>query len=507
MLSACVTANATTGEQNAYAELCSSGAAEVSIIREPAEVSNINRSTKSILCIVPGDYSSAGAIKITSSGIKDKPRYLVYYDPDSMDHANNRKTVEQKYGNRAVISGLVFKSARNWIIDGITLITSADNIQPLIYFPAGSKSNSIVFKNMLLEGGGGGAGQVYIGNDNDNISLVSSVLRNTRPIAHKDSHCIKINGSSRNVISKNEIYNCAGDGIQISHDGSPGTKITDNDIYLTRQIYSDCKGNPDSDGNCACAENAVDIKGATKSPDPAPPGEWLTISGNRMWGFKRTDVLCGGSGDAGNAIVIHYDPSDYIMISDNIIHHSHNGITVSSYNSKGSPDGTDHVSIINNTFYSIHDLKNKGSALNLGKASRYEAYFNTIIDTDQYITMGKKPGSWNEFMCNVLINAGASSGAWGKTSIVNLNSYYNSEVNKFDKNYIYFSDVAHAKNTQLCFDQRRLTARETFCIPDALTTDESPHKRQCTVSNATLRRNIGVDDRMINEYHKTNNSF
>jgi len=493
---------ANTNQQNNidYMQLCASESDEVLVIRKPADFSGVNRNTKRIICVTPGDYRSRGTIIIMSSGTKELPRYLVYYDPELLQTEAVKHPVYQQQKKRVILSGLRFNYAKHWVVDGISLKPVSGKSGSLINFPAGLAARSVTLKNLLIEGGGGGAGQIYIGSTNNNITIVGNVLRNSKPIAKKDSHCIKINAAKNIIISQNEIYNCAGDGIQVSHDGSPGTKIMNNDIYITTDLYSDCKGTLTTKGACACAENAIDIKGATAADEPAPSSEWLMISDNRMWGFKRTDISCGGTGDAGSAIVIHYDPSDYIMIENNVIHHSQHGITVSTHNKGLSSDGTDHVSIINNTIYSIHNPDNKGSALNLGKAFRYEVYFNTIIETDRYLTMGKKPGAWNEFRCNVLIDAGYSLGEWHSTSIVDRNAYFNTTIIQSDNNDLYFSDAKLSQNTELCFVQRRLTAGETLCVPYAVTTDMSPHKKQCTPKNTILRHGIGVDNRALSEY-------
>ena len=485
-----------------YLHICESESADVKVIGKIADFKDISKTTQSIICVKPGDYRNAGIISISSSGTKDRPRYLVNYNLEMLEDGVTNRPVNQPIINQVILSGLNFRTARHWVVNGITLKPVSDNPRPLIKIPAGSESSSIILKNLLLEGGGGGAGQIYIGRSNKDITITASVLRNSRPIAGRDSHCIRIDGARNILINQNEIYNCAGDGVQVASNGSPGTKITNNDIYITSDLYSDCKGKLRRDGLCACAENAIDIKGATTAQDPAPASEWLTIFGNRMWGFQHTDKLCGGTGDNGSAIVIHFDPSDYILIEKNVIHHSNQGITVATYNKDLNPDGTDHVSIISNTLYSFHNRNKKSSALNLGKTLRYEVYFNTIVDADRYLTMGKTPGAWNEFRCNVLIDAGVSTGAWSPTSIIDRNTYYNTKFNQNDKDKLYFTDAKLSRNLKLCFDQRRLTGNETFCIPYGETTDTSPHKNRCTASNTKFRSNIGVDNRDLNEYDR-----
>ena len=101
----------------------------------------------------------------------------------------------------------------------------------------------------------------------------------------------------------------------------PGTVIENNDLYLTRALYTDCSGNPvydamgglidattDEDRLCSISENAMDFKAGGWLPleDVTDPGNWpffdaaevktaaedqVQVLRNRMWGYRQSDPM------------------------------------------------------------------------------------------------------------------------------------------------------------------------------------------------------------------------
>ena len=258
-------------EISADSSLCNSKRSDLKLIRSDADWRFLNDPRYRVFCVTPGNYLGVGRINLVKSGTAANPRYLLLDGTDA-DHPATMTEDE-----RAVVAGLKIEGAW-WTIDRLAIRGAGVLV-------AISGSNNVL-KRSLIEGGGGGAGQINLGTGNGTV-LQDNVLRNTNRKPDSDFHCIKAPQFTRDVrIIGNEIYNCGGDGLQIYR--SAGMIIADNDFYITPEIYSDCNGNLDQSGECACAENAIDIKGTIDKSDPEP-GDWVRIVNNRFWGFRKTD--------------------------------------------------------------------------------------------------------------------------------------------------------------------------------------------------------------------------
>ncbi len=444
----------------------------VAFISSNSDWDRINDPSKRVFCVEPGNYTAKGKIVLTASGASGNERYILYRDPARPN--DDTHPVDMASANRVVVARIDIDGGDYWVIDRIAVDARFGGSS----FKNNAQHN--ILNRMLIENANGGL--LFIRASNNTVQ--NSVLRKIAPAPRKDRHCILTEGQLSNIrIVNNEIYDCAADGVQ-SVGQIEGGIIANNDIYLTSALYSDCNGNLNTSGDCACAENAIDIKSVTDSVSP-PQSKWLMIIGNRMWGFRRTDKACGGTGDAGHVIVTHNAEADYTLILNNIIMNAPRGFTVAN-------TGPDHVSVIGNIFYKIHDrFSGTGKAIVANNGKRHEYYFNTIIDTDQYLAAG---GTDNDFRCNVIINGGVPTGWWGTGGESDYNAYYNtSEHSNPGSNDIIHLDVAAAQHTEYCFTRKRLTGPETYCIPNARPARSSPHYLGCDPRIGS-KFDIGVND-------------
>ncbi len=289
--------------------------------------SQINNLAYTNFYVEPGNY---GNFNITSSGTSETPRTLSLLGNGDIHPA------QLAVGEQASVE-FSFIGASYWVLDRISSIDysdQADRVSYIMYVP----STNIIFNRMHLtnfcRGFGitsdtrvsGGTGNITIQNsrldsmariaiDGDNSGIMLLNVSATLATTIKDVHIIN-----------NEIINC-NDGIHALRSTSPwavcnyeGLIIDNNHIYITSDLYTDGNGNFTTSGNYALTENAIDIKAG--SSNPANP---IVITNNKMWGFRKTDSIIGGSGDYGTALVAHYE-SDNIVIKNNVIFDTTGGI-------------------------------------------------------------------------------------------------------------------------------------------------------------------------------------
>ncbi len=281
---------------------------DATIINSSSDLSILNDPDKSKFCFEEGEYKLPDLV---TSGTKESPRQII--------------------GN-AVVDKLIFKS-NHWAVDGIT--ARNDKLHSHIRMQRGV--NNITLNNMLIENGGGSSGMIAMGGDN--LIIQNSTIRNTFVVPKMDDHCIVFYGKNNKVVN-NKIYNCAGDGIQISGAGAEGGVISFNDIYVTPDYYSDGNGNLTPDGEFICGENALDFKGGGTATNP------LIVKNNNIHGFnKPDDKNCATGGGGITAVVMHGKASE-IIFEENLISDSTIGIIAAN------PTVT-RVLFINNTFLDL----------------------------------------------------------------------------------------------------------------------------------------------------------
>ena len=416
-------------------------------------------------CVHSGDYSSAGELKISSAGTASEKRTLRYFD--AAQAAAVPHPVGLAQGARAVLQGLSFESgAAHWQVVGLSLTHSDGN---LITFEDGAHNNLV--DRMLLEGAGGGSGQVQvIGDDN---TVQNSVLRKTAVVSGSDVHCIKIrHGAKGTRVVDSEIYDCAGDGIQVGGDDPSdvfsGTVIAGNDIYC--EAY------------CGMGENGIDLKGAGASGE----GNWLQIDDNRMWGkwagggtssTSLTQALVDVSAEDAN--------KSYVSVRANVLFDAYVGIKPSK-GSPSDPGRSDHWSIVGNVIYDIVN-----GAIDIGENSPFaEVHHNTIIKSDAWFNDDGDSSEGADIRCNLVIDAvEAVSSASGTTFA--YNAFYGTSVATGSNALA--GTLAESQTTDLCVEIKRLTGPQTRCIPNARPQAGSPVIGACDPSIGSAA-NAGLTD-------------
>lgn len=233
------------------------------------------------ICLLPGSY---GVVWLRSAGEQSSPRVL---RPASIGN----HPVRLSAGSQVVLAGLrigAHTTPASWWIVRDLVIRDATAVR------VEANSSFVELRRLLVEEGRDRSlVNFYSGMFN---ALRESVLRRTIMEPGRDRHCVLMFGGTNTTISDNEIYDCAGDAVHIGAKAGLGAVISGNDIYMSPDRYTDCDGELDPDGDCACGENALDFKG--------PRVGGVIVQRNRLWGFQKTDSDCGGSGSQGYAVVL-----------------------------------------------------------------------------------------------------------------------------------------------------------------------------------------------------------
>ena len=444
--------------------VCDAANPEVRFISDAEGWKDINSARYRVFCIKPGDYRPVGNIVLNSSGSEAAPRVIVL---DGRSKIHPAKLAES---DQAIVRSLEFDRASHWVVSGISLV-DAVSTQPVVHLDPGSSFNTLdgmriehFYQGIILEDGASGnvfqnnlIGDLFIRKGGDGVCIGLQGFR-TR------ASTVSIQNTR---ILNNEIYNC-NDGIQtiinpaINYKADfSGLVVDGNDIYLTSARYSDCRGNMNPKGKCACAENAIDLKGGAE--DSANP---VRIINNHLWGWRRTDTLCGGSGSWGSAISAHFRLQN-TDISHNTIFDSSRGISVSE-----GPRGID---ITNNLIHGINSPEaNEGVAM-VTTVDTLDLNFerNTIVDANIWMNLNARQSS---FECNVIIDSGAADGVLRDRTVVGRNSYYGTVPWKGSAGGdIVFGSGAESRNVDHCFNVKDFKGTETVCLSYGSPTAESPH--------------------------------
>jgi hypothetical protein len=283
------------------------------IIDSSAQFVHLNDPERRVFCIKPGNYITG--LKLTVDGTAEAPRIIRYHNPDVADDVH---PVHMTEGQRAVVEQMFFHGVRHWEVDRMTIrhdsLHSQVRMQPNIFHWTDHwvhNNEYLTLKNSLVEGGGGSSGMIAMGGDN--LSILNNVIRNTFVVPNMDDHCIVLYGANNKVIG-NEIYNCAGDGIQMSAGGlgSPDTIVEYNEMYMTADYRTDGAGNFDPNGAWICAENAIDIKGGGQPDRP------VIVRNNLMYGYDRNYDRTCVSGGGGVYPAVSHNLTHDMIVKDNV---------------------------------------------------------------------------------------------------------------------------------------------------------------------------------------------
>ncbi len=443
-----------------------------------------------VVCVTAGDYRGAGRIDIVASGTPTAPRILRFHPDDGRKaiHRTEHALFEQ-----------VLLLGDWWVIQGLTILPRdpATNF----FFAILRGDYNVLDGNLLdgidqpnLEGQtgifiGAHAGDPAVGN-----SIQANVIRrgNMQRVPGDYIGIVLFSATppssdnDYNLILDNEIYDW-GDAIAIAGSsassctqaGRPrGTLIEGNDIYLTADKRIDCAtGAPSADGDCACAENAIDIK----VPGGAEPDAWTRVLNNRIWGFRptRQPSTCGGSGSNGQAIG-GATCAGQLLIAGNAVLDSTAGLHAL---------GSDWI-VAANVFHGAHFPASSpwsGALLPLPNGSRMRFEFNTIVSVDNAYD---DASAATDTRCNVVVdNLAVTNNAnpRGADHVTEYNYLFQSPAANFvgTTNEV-FATAEHSQNEPFCFWRRRWTGPELACVPFALPTEASPQNAGIPHCNAEL---------------------
>ena len=248
----------------------------------------------------------------------------------------------------------------------------------------------------------------------------------------------------------------------------------------------DCQtGAADPNGQCACAENGIDVK----AHPAAGPGNATRVTNNRVWGFRPTTeaVVCGGSGSLGQAITAGSFCPRNVFIANNIVADSTIGIEAA---------GSDWVvagNLIHDTRASNGNVYGSIALLMAGDSQGFDAQFNTIVRADT----AYDDGSANTDMrCNVIVDAPGRLGIGrprGANHTTSYNALYRSqEVNIAGSTNASYGTIVPSYNEDYCYWRKRFTAPEYICVPAAATTSRSPHAANESHCDDTIGAAYGV---------------
>ena len=397
------------------------------------EEAGINDENIKQFLLTPGDYTDWGAIQPKRSGKPSAPVILRYYDPQSNQPYFPEHPVKLKETNKEVIiEGFRFDNINYWTLHGISIRGKSFNKRGV----TGGIRNRlhtcthIVIDYCLFENGGGG-GLLMVTSSYNHIQ--NNVFRQTNQNLNGDGGAVGI-AAARDKVSRdncmvnNEVINF-NDGMGLRMDGHqqnkpndmigdcPGTVYENNDIYITKELYTTT-----NEGTFACAENAFDFKNGTKSLLPA---DRIKIIGNRLWGFRPSDLSCGPSGSIGPAITLHRNASN-IIIKDNIIFDVPIVLNILGHDKKFPDESMENIAFVNNLCFDIKKTSPSfygGAALVIGTG--IDAYYNTIVDSRYAIYLRNKKVV-NRFQCNTFVNIEMAENfpEQDKLSWSDLNAWY-----------------------------------------------------------------------------------
>jgi len=455
-----------------------------------------------VTCFNAGTYSHDYTISVDGSSGSSNMKWI------RLSGSSTTHPVDLSAGSRATIDGeITFNDADYWIIHRMAIDGEETH-----GFTDYTDSSNIVWNMFLAEycgtSGSGDSTDCFDGNtaSGDSNHWYQNGVARFSEYGTNRSVIIWSSQSFWRIVN-NEVYDIMEHDIQCQggdSDRCRGGVIENNDFYYSPAMWTDGSGNPDpncTDSTCPCCEmksegNLVFKSGASEA---AP----LLIIHNRIWGGRRSDtsICCLGGGARGTAIGLNAKGSgilaSYIEVSGNIIVNQSRGVTASGHEGGLSRN----LSVIGNI---IHDLDfndaQDNRAIDIEDAPDVEVYFNTISDADVSILLGSS-NSDTDIQANVFINSGASTGSMSGGTYMDYNAFYNTleRTSESPDNNIVLGTVAAGNFEEFCFQRKRWTGPEEFCIPDVRPTTSSPHYQQQsgrTIGNQT-GTGVGVDDDTI----------
>lgn len=407
--------------------------------------SHINDETKTYFFVAPGDYTALGVIKISTPGKEDAPRYLVYYDPENPTDLSSHP-VDMPAGKRAEIERLQFNGGF-WVVDRLYGTATEGSKNPTFEL----RKSNIIVNRVLCEGGGGGAGQVAI--QGSEIVVQNSVLRNTQIIPNNDIHAIKVSEGVDVSIVNNEIYNFAGDGVQLGDktETFKGMVIYNNDFYIEPLLYPE-------EVDEIPHENAIDIKQAGV---PGSEKHYVIIKNNR---FKNIAHTPGGTSPNPDQGTIDFSNKNelktHVLVEGNVFYNCK-----IPFNTKGGG------ALTNFTFTKnlVYNATRFGVWLT-GEVSGHEVTYNTIIGVSEFDGDQKWIESESEQLevyGNLIIDGGGNALPSGGYE-ADYNVFYNTMATPEEGDNSLVLETFETENfEEYCYAFKMHTGEETLCVPSA----------------------------------------
>ncbi|MEP0366886.1 MAG: Ig-like domain-containing protein [Cyclobacteriaceae bacterium] len=437
----------------------------------------INDEGKTCFFVAPGDYTGLGEIEITTSGTAENRRWLVYFDPENPSDVTTHP-VDMPAEKRAEFERIGIEGSF-WVIDRLYGTATEGSKNPTFVL----NESNIIVNRVLCEGGGGGAGQVSIGDSE--IVLQNSVLRNTQIIPNNDIHSIKLSEGVDVRIVNNEIYNFAGDGVQLGDktESFKGVIIYNNDFYIDPSLYPE-------EVDEIPHENAIDIKQAGV---PGGPRNHVTIRNNRFRNIAHTPGGTSPNPDQGTIDFSNInEPKSHVLVEGNIFYNCK-----IPFDTKGGGTMTN-FTITKNLIYNA----TRFGFWITGEVSKHEVSFNTIIGVTQF----EEDQNWIdsesdqlEIYGNLIVNGGNYSlKDGGYTS--DFNVFYNTTVTSAEgSNSMILESLESSDLEDYCYEFKMHTTAETLCIPNARPTQSAAFTHLTADQYFGDIVDVGVDDSNYNQ--------
>ena len=302
---------------------------EMYLISTNSDWANINNPAIKYFYVLPGDYSHAGLpsndykVVLNSSGTSDNKRYISLYNGNNT-HPGKLNT------NQLAKVGFILQDANWWTIDRMSYWEKSDGMIPI---KIENSSNNIINRYFTSNVAGGA---IYIYPNSNNNTIQNCRIQKNDISLHIDRAAFALSNGTLDSISikntkvlNNEVYNFV-DGFQAVKTGSAnqnyinyeGTIIDNNHFFIDSLIYTDCNGNQDNNGDCAYAENAIDLKSGSENPNNP-----FVITNNMMWGYRKADNTNSTLSDPGAVIVAHFNVNN-VFIKNNLVYDATRGIAI-----------------------------------------------------------------------------------------------------------------------------------------------------------------------------------
>lgn len=446
------------------------------IIDSPSELALLADPRYRVLCVAPGDYRSAGVQHIEAvSGRPGAPRVLRLLTAPRPPAQAMRAPLSQQ----ALMPPLVFRDVSHWLLDGLAFIDidAPTGTYPLRFFA----SSDLLLNRLRVEGNRHG---IEFHHRSHDITLQNSLIGDMDMDSARgnDAVCVAFEGRYtdkgqdaesavvRNVrVLANEIYNC-NDGVQLiwNRDAQhqpdfSGTLIAGNDIYIDARRLTDCKGRLDPDGDCACTENAIDLKAGALSPsDP------VVIRHNRFYGWRKTDTACNpGARSWGSAISVHFKAAQHIRIEQNLFWDVASGVALTHHAAQ--------IVVADNLFHTVpaRGGGNGVAIVSYEDVDAVEITGNRIVGAHKWLSL---LSTRTHLSCNVISESGAAMGQLLDDSQAERNSYYGLASPRFTSVDDRFSDsYLDAGDGALCTTVRPLSRARRLCLERAVSSRDSEH--------------------------------